>query len=334
MNANNEYIDDLMTTYLSEGLPANELKELKEWIADSPANKRLFMQKQEIWFSNVCRDKTVAFDSTKAYQQFCSRRKKGSKARVIAFNRQIFYRVAVVALVVCVSLLSYWQGGVSVTKQFADTTIEAPLGAKTKLYLPDGTLAWLNAGSKLVYSQGFGVENRSVHLVGEAYFEVVKNKDLPFKVHTTDLGIQVYGTKFNIRNYTEDDEVVVNLLEGKISLQDVYREKNICYMAPGEKAVLNKKTKELRKTITKQANVIEWTKGYLFFDEDLLVDIAKKLEREYSVEIEIDNDSLRGYRFYGSFIVKDNSLESVLDALTATEHLKYKQEGNKIVLYK
>ena len=69
--------------------------------------------------------------------------------------------------------------------------MEAPLGAKTKLILPDSTLVWLNAGSKIVYSQGFGVKDRHLRLNGEAYFEVRKNEKLPFDVMTKELNVKV-----------------------------------------------------------------------------------------------------------------------------------------------
>ena len=78
---------------------------------------------------------------------------------------------------------------------FADISVEAPLGSRTKLYLPDGTLVWLNAGSRMTYSQGFGVDNRKVELEGEGYFEVQRNEKLPFFVKTKDLQFAGIGNK-------------------------------------------------------------------------------------------------------------------------------------------
>lgn len=86
----------------------------------------------------------------------------------------MIYRVAAVVLLLLLPLATYWQGKEAVKHNFADMVVEAPLGARTKLYLPDGTLVWLNAGSKIVYSQGFGVDDRNLSLEGEGYFEVTK----------------------------------------------------------------------------------------------------------------------------------------------------------------
>ena len=73
----------------------------------------------------------------------------------------------------------------------------------------------LNAGSKIVYSQGFGVDDRNLSLEGEGYFEVTKNEKIPFVVETRELNLKVLGTKFNFKNYPEDEEVTVNLMEKK-----------------------------------------------------------------------------------------------------------------------
>ena len=74
---------------------------------------------------------------------------------------------AIIAVILAVGCFSYWQGGVNVKDTFADISVEAPLGSRTKLYLADGTLVWLNAGSRMTYSQGFGVDNRMIELEGE-----------------------------------------------------------------------------------------------------------------------------------------------------------------------
>ena len=130
---------------------------------------------------------------------------------------------AIIAVILAVGCFSYWQGGVNVKDTFADISVEAPLGSRTKLYLPDGTLVWLNAGSRMTYSQGFGVDNRMIELEGEGYFEVRRNEKLPFFVKTKDLQLQVLGTKFNFRDYPEDHEVVVSLLEGKVELNNLLK---------------------------------------------------------------------------------------------------------------
>ena len=229
--------------------------------------------------------------------------------------------------------ISYGQGEVNVKDTFADISVEAPLGSKTKLYLPDGTLVWLNAGSRMTYSQGFGVDNRKVELEGEGYFEVKRNEKIPFFVKTKDLQLQVLGTKFNFRDYPEDHEVVVSLLEGKVGLNNLLREEKEAVLSPDERAVLNKANGLLTVESVTASNASQWTDGYLFFDEELLPDIAKELERSYNVKIHIANDSLKTFRFYGNFVRREQNIQEVLEALASTEKMQYKIEERNITIY-
>ena len=211
--------------------------------------------------------------------------------------------------------------------------MEAPLGAKTKLILPDSTLVWLNAGSKIVYSQGFGVKDRHLRLNGEAYFEVRKNEKLPFDVMTKELNVKVLGTKFNFRNYDEDEEVTVNLLEGKVQLENYVKKMGINYLSPSEKVTLNKLTGEMIISRAEVKNAKEWTNDGLFFDEMPLSDIVKELNRSYNVKIHIANDSLKTFRFYGNFVRREQNIQEVLEALASTEKMQYKIEERNITIY-
>ena len=81
------------------------------------------------------------------------------------------------------------------------------------------------------------------------------------------------------------------------------------------------------------SNASQWTGGYLFFDEELLPDIAKELERSYNVKIHIANDSLKTFRFYGNFVRREQNIQEVLEALASTEKMQYKIEERNITIY-
>lgn len=285
----------------------------------------------EIWYSALAADDTHTYDVDRAFERFRNR----TKVKSTRYFRipSVWYKVAVILLLIVVSVTSYWQGGVRMESRFADMVVEAPLGSKTKLVLPDGTLVWLNAGSKITYSQGFGVNDRHLRFYGEGYFEVTKNKQLPFNVETEDLKVTVLGTKFNFRDYPEDEEAVVDLLEGKLSLENYIKEMDMKYLAPAEKMVLNKSTGEMIISPANLDHTKEWTHNILMFDEDLLPDIAKELERSYGVTIRIMDDSLKDARFYGYFNRRENTIQNILDMMTSTERLNYRIEKDTILLY-
>ena len=200
------------------------------------------------------------------------------------------------------------------------------------MYLPDGTLVWLNSGTKMTYSSDFGVNSRSVRLNGEGYFEVTHNKNVPFKIETPDLSLHVLGTKFNFKNYSEDDNVSVELLEGKVLLNNKLKNKSQAYMSPNEKVVLNKKNGAFIKNILNKRNMKSWTEENLFFDEDKLSDIVNVLMRKYNVKIKLA-DSLKQECFYGSFNTKETNLESILKAITLTNRVRLKYENSMYYLY-
>ena len=337
MEEENKHIDELIANYLTEGLDKNALDELKTWIAASAENQQYFIRQREIWFSAVSREAASVYDKDKAFENFRNRvesQKEIQSTSRRGFSLSALWRyAAVVAIIIAVGCISYWQGEVNVKDTFADISVEAPLGSKTKLYLPDGTLVWLNAGSRMTYSQGFGVDNRKVELEGEGYFEVKRNEKIPFFVKTKDLQLQVLGTKFNVRDYPEDHEVVVSLLEGKVGLNNLLREEKEAVLSPDERAVLNKANGLLTVESVTASNASQWTDGYLFFDEELLPDIAKELERSYNVKIHIANDSLKTFRFYGNFVRREQNIQEVLEALASTEKMQYKIEERNITIY-
>ena len=337
MEEENKHIDELIANYLTEGLDKNALDELKTWIAASAENQQYFIRQREIWFSAVSREAASVYDKDKAFENFRNRvesQKEIQSTSRRGFSLSALWRyAAVVAIIIAVGCISYWQGEVNVKDTFADISVEAPLGSKTKLYLPDGTLVWLNAGSRMTYSQGFGVDNRKVELEGEGYFEVKRNEKIPFFVNTKDLQLQVLGTKFNFRDYPEDHEVVVSLLEGKVGLNNLLREEKEAVLSPDERAVLNKANGFLTVESVTASNASQWTDGYLFFDEELLSDIAKELERSYNVKIHIANDSLKTFRFYGNFVRREQNIQEVLEALASTEKMQYKIEERNITIY-
>jgi ferric-dicitrate binding protein FerR (iron transport regulator) len=286
---------------------------------------------REIWFSAISASDAGTFNKEQAYQRFLLRAGI-RKAKKFSW-RPVIYAAAAIALLFITSYTAYWQGGEQLKSRFSDVVIEVPSGSRTKMFLPDGTLVWLNAGSKITYSQGFGVSERKVHLQGEGYFEVTKDEKLPFGVQTNELYVYVLGTKFNFRNYPDDKEASVSLLEGIVLASNRVKKGKDVRLMPDQEVFLNKKSGEMHVSVINAQHTTEWTNGFLFFDEILLPDIVKELERSYNVSIRIADPALNTSRFYGNFIRKEQSIEEVLDLLATTNKLKYSKNGKEIILH-
>ena len=309
------------------------MKEKQQHITDRNESGLSNLTDEELWVSSAVADDTQQCDVDQAFERFRKRTGLDQSGRQ-SYKWYRTWSVAAVAIVLLglITVTAYWQGSRQIQSNFSDIVVEAPLGSKTKLTLPDGSTVWLNAGSKMVYSQGFGVRDRRLAFQGEGYFEVEKNDEMPFLVQTHDVNVTVVGTKFNFRNYPEDEEAVVELLEGKVALENQLKEEAVRYLSPNEKMVLHKATGKMDITSAKVKEVTLWTENILLFDEDLLPDIVRELERSYHVQIEIENEDLKQTRFYGQFNQLEQNIYDVLDMLSETGKLKYHEEGKVIYL--
>ena len=337
MKENERYdIDAWIAEYLSGGLDPATKAELEAWVNASEENRRYFLQREELWFSAVCGEELEKFGADKAFEAFRRRIKAAEAQPAVGQSRwrKALRYVAAVAVLCMVAHFSYRQGGQDLKDTLAWIEVEAPAGSQTRMRLPDSTLVVLNAGSRMVYGQDFGMDEREVFLEGEGYFEVAHNAEVPFRVCSESLQVRVLGTKFNFRDYPEDRSAVVSLVEGKVALDNNIRKGAECFLMPDERVVLDKSDGSLEKEQVEQiAADVDWRNGMLSFDEVLLSEVIKVLERSYDVQIELATDSLAAYRFYGNFSCVEQSIRDVLEALAATGKMNYTLKGRNAVLY-
>ncbi len=209
-----------------------------------------------------------------------------------------------------------------------------PYGKKSKLILEDGTVVWLNAGSRLAFPQKFNGKKREVFLEGEAYFEVANNNLQPFIVSTEEINIEVLGTKFNVSAYKTDNFNETVLLEGKVNL----RKKNKIFgddifLLPNQKATYDQSGKDfLLKQELNPERYIAWIEGWYEFSNENLQQVLKKLERYYNVSFEYDQNSIAGLLpISGKLDLKD-SLDEVMIVLSRVTKFEYKIFKNSVVI--
>ncbi|MEP2510853.1 MAG: FecR domain-containing protein [Reichenbachiella sp.] len=209
-------------------------------------------------------------------------------------------------------------------------------GQKSSFKLPDGTAVWLNSESTLAYDSDYGVSKREVKLLGEAYFEVKKDKKRAFIVTSGNLKTTALGTSFNIQAFPEEDNLIVSLIEGRVRVdqyQSVHHENvssNI-FLKPGERISYSKGNNSFEKSEFDVVKAGMWKEGTLIFDDEDFLDILKELERWYGVQIEVINRPEReAVRFSGKF--HHESLESILLAMSYSKKFTYKIDGKTITI--
>lgn len=210
-------------------------------------------------------------------------------------------------------------------------TLSIPNGKRFNITLSDGTIVHLNAGSSITFPVQF-LKNkiRKVFLSGEAFFEVAHDKKNAFVVNANKLDVQVYGTKFNVNNYQEDDETDVVLVEGSVSLSS--ENKNEFFLNPGYKGTFNKEDKKISNEKVNTSLYTSWMTGNLVFRNEPFENIIKKLERHYNVKIINNNNNLAHETFNATIETDHESIEQVFNYFKKVYQINYSIVENKIII--
>lgn len=202
-----------------------------------------------------------------------------------------------------------------------------PKGRKSTVMLPDGSKVKLNAESHLKYEE-IG-NKRTVHLRGEAFFEVARDVDRPFTVFSGEISTTALGTSFNVRAYPESQYIEVFLASGKVEvLQHANRNGTKLTLEPGQGANYNRGDNQLAYSQTGAETSLAWKEGTIIFDKSGFIEVKKVLERWYGVEIEVIGAPDSSWRINGTF--QNESLENILNSLDFTAPLEYSISDNKV----
>lgn len=216
---------------------------------------------------------------------------------------------------------------------FVKNTIDVPYGKRFKLNLSDGTMVYLNSGSSFTYPVSFidGID-REVFLSGEAFFDVSSDSLNTFKVVSTGSYVEVYGTKFNFKDYQEDNFSEVILTEGSLGVKNTISNSETIVLRPGDKAKVNYAGEGVE---IKEVNTMlytSWIDGRIIFRDENINNMITKLERIYDVIIINNNDKLNDEYINATILTETESIENVLDYLEEIYNLNYKIINNKIII--
>ncbi|MBP1841654.1 FecR family protein [Formosa algae] len=211
-------------------------------------------------------------------------------------------------------------------------TVHVPYGKTFQVVLSDGTEVHLNSGTTFTYPTAFYTTGeRHVELIGEAYFSVTSDSLRPFMVQSKLLETRVLGTEFNFSSYPDDDVAHVVLVEGRVA---VSQQENLAsaevFLKPNQMATYSPNQDDIEVTDVDVSRYTAWISGILYFRNETFSHIAKKLERHYSVKIDIENDSLKSEKFTGRF--KTESIEEVLQGFQRLKTFEYVLKDDHIIL--
>jgi transmembrane sensor len=349
----------------------SELKEFEDLILENPEWQYAIQNIEDLW---KYKPKENTIETEDAFMLLMNRIKEKSLTvedenskvpGIVPTKRKMGWYWAAATVIVVVSALGF--GRMFIRQNAKKSTIRevneitTRLGSKSKVELPDGSVVWLNAGSKLTYDKNFGQDIREVSLSGEGFFDVTKMKEKPFVIHTSSIDIKVLGTVFNVKAYPQDKRTETSLIRGRVEVRIKSRPNdNPIILTPNEKlivennAVVETKKKEIKKVVEDTADInsmntimsidklkynnidsslaeTSWINNKLIFRDESFEDLAVQMERWYDVSIEIKDPVLRQKKLNGTF-----ETETIDVALGEIKEMgisfKYEHTGNKIII--
>lgn len=365
----NYSINEIIARVLSGEASPSEKQKLLSWFEESEENAREFGNYESLWNALEIIGRKNEFDTQRAYQKFSDYLEgiQESRKPVTFFVKLI--RVA--AIVIITAGISYFAGYYSRPKtdeQVQQCQIVTPKGAKTYVELPDGTKVWLNSESRLRYPGKFSNNIRNVYLEGEGYFEVAKDKQRPFIVHTSKINVRAVGTAFNVKSYPSEGVIQTTLVEGSVVIEkpsEGHAGKNdqktsIAYLKPNQQATFYKSTSVIdissrtavvkaneqqvpdqkEKVVMKDSVLLAkeidtdlftaWKEDKLVFDNEPFESLSVKLERRFNMKFHFMDDEIRQFRFTGRF--NEISIEQLLKALQYASPVHYVVRKNNVYI--
>jgi len=348
---------ELLTKDVVKELTPAERQELDLLLQQNPAYKKQSAIVKEYWKS----DKTEYKKSSANFNKLMDSIRNAEQSvnsetdiEVKQFKLWPAIKYAAAILVLCASATWYvvnHRGNATAIASNWQNKTTAP-GHKSRIVLSDGTIIMLNAGTTLSYPLSFGNKNREVYLNGEAFFEVHKDHEHPFIIHTKKMNVRVLGTVFNIKSYDDARQSETSLIQGSIEVTLNDRKADRIILKPKEKLVIennpspeiltNKPTGRSITAVTEgtqysltnltylpsiDSAAVEtlWLKDKLVFKNEDFEAIAADMERWYGVQIVFEHEELKSLRFTGTF-EKTTSVLTAFKSLRAAEPFQLKKK--------
>lgn len=227
--------------------------------------------------------------------------------------------------------LTYKIRQVNPTMEMVYNTVTIPRGGEYRLELSDGTKVWLNAETELKFPVNFSGRSRDVYLKGEAYFQVNRDKEHEFRVHTSMGTVKVLGTDFNVRDYADEQKVITTLESGKVMYVSDESKKEVI-LSPGTQ-VQEDKTGTIKTGKVDIIQYVGWREGKYVFENVPLEEIMQTLGRWYDINVIYIDPATKKLNFSGN-LERFENINVFLELIETGGDVKFKTEGKTIIIDK
>lgn len=218
-------------------------------------------------------------------------------------------------------------------KKLKYNTLNVPYGKRFNVELSDGSVVYLNSGTSIKFPVQFMEgKDREIEIEGEAFFDVAHDENNTFRVRSNGAILEVYGTKFNFKNFPEDPFSEIILTEGSVGVKSDLNDKEMVRIKPSFKAKLNKSGNDVEVTQVNTKLYTSWIDGRVVFRNENIDNLIMKLERLYNVSITNNNQNLSNNFFNATIYVENETIEDVLNYLKEVYSIDYQVVKNKIII--
>lgn len=313
----------LLLAYVRETASAEECRLVEDWLTDNEENEQTLLQIARIYHVQYTHRRIEQRDSLKAFEQV----KERIRRRVWQKN---IYRISAAAACIAVgfflSTLLFQRNITQPELEIPMVTVSTNPGMRTSCELPDGTLAYLNSGSTLIYPALYQKDKRAITLNGEAYFKVSHDPSKPFIVSVAHgkMQVKVLGTEFNLQAYEEESTVRTTLVTGSVAIDIVKNGKVMpgTNLKPSERAVFDISSGKMSIATVNTEYDTAWKDGRLMFKDTPIPQVLKRLSCFYNVKFDVRDSVINTYCFTGTF--QNKQLSQILDYLKISSQIDYK----------
>lgn len=337
---------NIIQRFLDNSCSEREKQEVFQWLVSQESEHEANAMLKKHWEA-VAKDQTeVRADFDGIYDRMLDeieeekviellKKPKSNETKTYVLMPSILKYAAIILLAIGVGFAVWFQNQtLSNSTQVALIEKVTSRGQKTQLMLSDGSKVHMNAESHLIYDEGFGKTNRDVKLVGEAYFEVAKNEELPFNVTANNTITTALGTAFNISAYEESTVTAISLTEGKVSIKPAHAhidELEPVILSPGQEFQVGLDPSAGLVRAFDEDLVVSWKNNVLLFDNTNMTEMIANLERWYNVKvIVLEPSKMSGVRASGKF--ENESLQNVLRVLSYSLQFDYQVKNDTVTI--
>lgn len=315
---------NLLKRFLQGKASEKEIEDVEGWIDKSIEENNEWSKLSEEGREDMIRD------MWKGIHQTIDSKKRSRKKN----NNKLFWAAAALILLLMIPLYYLWEDPFS-SQQLGDTgrlvTVATATGEIKEIVLNDGSKVWLNAQSQLSYSEKFEGKTRDVNLIGQAYFDIMRNVRKPFVVRTQTLNIKVLGTRFDISDYQEDGSASVAVLSGKVAVLKSDKSNSANVLDKGERLKLDKRRQSMIKEKFKPSEFPAWVNKEVVFYHTTMDQVANFVRRNYNMKVLFSNKQIGKLEVSGDFGEIDN-MENLLSMICLTINAHYKISGNEVAI--